>query len=243
MWSIILAGIALTVRTNAIIILTVIGVLALVAIFKKRFSIDKRDFKFWLLLGLFIAVCGIINMGRVLWHYDSLDNHLGTVGGIPFPISHYLFMNFNYIWNHPFADLTRYQSFWDYLVKTSIFGDQRWPSPSSARVLNLLLIAIAFYTALPLTLARQAEWRNIFPHLLNALIPFIYLIWFFLRTNVYYTQDFRYIYPSLVCFVIFYMRSMEIYKSRGLAFMQPVGALLAFSFVTLSVMFFWHNWR
>ncbi len=78
---------------------------------------------------------------------------------------------------------------------------------------------------------------------LNGIIGLMYLIYFCAIGHGGAYQDARYIYPSLMCFVIFFGKSYEMQKARGEVALTALGPLLVACFTGLSVFYFWINYR
>ncbi|MDX2072923.1 MAG: hypothetical protein SFX19_01000 [Alphaproteobacteria bacterium] len=241
--AVVLAGLALTVRTGAVVLCAVIAALVLIRLFQRRVYI--RDFlsKYWLAVWAILALCLAINMGRIILYGYPLSEHLVSFKRTPFPLSHYLSLHFDYTLTHPFNDFTHNQSFWDFFLKTAIFGEYRWTSPQLASALIFVAMLVVFYTALPWLFARRAEWRELLPYLLGALIPLLFLIVFSVRAPHFSTQDARFVYPSLVCFTVFFGKSQEFYQARRALALRVLGPLLAGFFTILAIIFFWCNAR
>ena len=239
------AGASITVRTGGIIILTIVAALVIIALFRRRILL--RDFftKGWIGVGIFLLLCMVINMGKVIFYHYPLANHLGDAYALqaPYDIGRYFHVNYIYTLQHPFNDWTDNQSFWDYVIKTSLYGEYIWPSPELAKLLNFLLMTIILYALLPWVSARRSNWSHMMPYALNGIIGLMYLIHFCAIGHGGPYQDARYIYPSLMCFVIFFGKSYEMQKARGEVVLTALGPLLVACFTGLSVFYFWTNYR
>ena len=192
-----------------------------------------------------LILCLFVSIGNVIFNNYTIGDHFGSFafGATTFPLSHYLDIHYYYSIQHPFNDWSLNQSFWDYLIKTAIFGEYSdWSSPHVATALVFLLMALILYTFLPWLVAKRQNWRGMLPHLLTG-IALIYLIGFTVKGGVWPFNDVRYIFPSLVCLTIFFGKSYEIYKERGALVLLVLGPLLVVCFTTLSIFFFWNNFR
>lgn len=241
--AVLLAAFTFTIRTNAILIFAVMGVLVLVALYRRRVYIYEFLTMRWIFIALFIVACCFINLANVLIYNFPLDMHLGYTKPGQFALSHYFSLNWDYTLKQPFNDFSINQSFWDFLLKTSIFGEYTWPSLELASMLNLFLTAILFYSLLPWLFVARAQWRGMLPYIVNLVIPLIFLLWFSFRMPAFCAQDARFIYPSLVCFVVLFGKAQEMYREREAVVLTWLGPILAVSFSLLSVYFFWNNAR
>jgi len=239
-----LAGFAFAVKTSAVIIFGVIGMLMLVEFFRGRLTISKQHYKAWALVTVAVMLCVVINSLKVFWYGYPVDNHLGMVGNMQrYNYTHYLTVHPEYTLTHPFNDRSLKQGFWEYILKTSMFGEYQWPSAHLASVMVLLLIVIFFYTMLPWLFASRARWRGMLPYGVNLLIPVMFLMLFMERTDALPGQDARYIYPSLVCFMVFFGKSHALYEAWGMRVVSLLGPSLVTGFALLSAFFFLTNAR
>ncbi len=238
---ILLAGIAFLVRSNAMMLFVIIGWLMLVALRRGWF----RPREVWGATG-----AGICSAAAALYiTYDSLRRHNYTFrqmdeggGAAVFPASHYLFFDSYHYVTSPFTDFfTRpaQQSFWEYLLKTSMYGGYEWPWPHMAMVLNATALLIVLYALLPWLIAKRAEWRGMMPFAAGLVIPIAVLIFYATQRNFNSSREARYIYPALICFAVFFGRANSLYKARNMKALALLGPLLAFSFALLSVVYFW----
>ncbi len=241
--ALLLSGLAFTVRTNAFFLFFIIGALLLLEMWRGKFRIEKAFWKKYLGVSMVLILCALFNAGHLLEGKIAFQYYMGDYQGFYFNPRHYLTMDVGYFISRPFKDWSSVPSFMEYLFQTSIFGEYIWPQPVLASAINLCLLAIVFYVLLAWLIATRKAWKSMLPFALNSCVSLAFLLLFSLRVPNMAAQDFRYIHAALACFIIFYMRSMEIYKARGFAFMQPIGVLLTFIFVTLSIVFFWFNIR
>jgi 4-amino-4-deoxy-L-arabinose transferase-like glycosyltransferase len=67
------AATSITVRTNGIIILTIIAALVLIALLRRRILLQDFFTRQWLGVGIFLLLCIATNMGKVIfYHYSTL---------------------------------------------------------------------------------------------------------------------------------------------------------------------------
>lgn len=241
MKAIIFAGIAFIVRTNAVIIFSIIGSLMLVALFRRSLSI--RDFftKPWMKTAAVFLLLSLISVGGMFFHEDN-SMLVGIVRRFAhFPLTHYLSLGHSFA--DPYFNWSENTGFLEYLLKTSMFGEYSWSFRSLGTALNYLVVAIFWYSVLPWLFASRSELKGMLPYMLYLPISVCFVIYFSVLVGDYASQDVRYIYPSLVCFVVLFGRSQAFYVQRGMWLLGWLGPVLAMGFTILSTYFFWNNFR
>jgi hypothetical protein len=199
--------------------------------------------KQWAVIFAVLGGCAFVNMGKVIFNNVHINGHLGHVGNYIFPIKHYVTLNYQAVLTRPFNDWGNDQSFLDVMLKKSVFGEYHWTSPHLASAMLFLLMIIVFYSFLPYFMSTRKEWRGMLPYGLDIIISFMMLFWFHVRHGSSSSQDFRYIYPTLICFVIFFGKSQQFYQQRNMLVLTWLGPVAVALFSLLSVYFFWMNWR
>src|SRR5205814_565580 len=95
------------------------------------------------------------------------------------------------------------------------FGEYRWLWSEYAVGMNVALWFIVAYAVVPWAIARRSDWRGMMPFFLGLAVPlycqFNYVLWKEFNNS----QDARFIYPALVCFVVWFGRMNAMFKSRG----------------------------
>lgn len=244
--ALLLAGITLTVKSSAIFLFLLCGVFMLVAWRRGRFQLNSLSNVQCIAVANGLLALVLINCWQIISNPISagkLSRHWGYGLPEPYPASHFMFMDVWYYLRIPFVNWSRNQSFWDYLFKTSIYGEYVWFWPNVAMVLNGLLLVMVLYTFLPWLSARRNEWRGLLPLALGLLLPVIFLIIFMAWKHAPPNQDARLIYPALVCFIAWFGRSLSLAFERGALGLMGLGIGLPISFSTLSLVFFWFQAR
>jgi len=245
MFAVIATSVAMTVRTNAVIIGLLLASLMIVAVLRGRLSV--RDFadKAWRPVYAIVIVCALVCLGGlVLGSYvidDNMVTALSPAHPSPFNLNHYLSLEHSFA--NPFNTWEGRQGFIEYLLKTSMFGEYGWTSPKIAIAMNCCVVFLFWYAALPWIIAKRAEWRDMLPHILYMVFSFLFVIYFSLCIRDWASQDARYIYPVLISFVVFFGRSHLYYRQREMMVLTWLGPLVALAFSVLSVYFFWNNPR
>lgn len=245
MSAIIFAGIAMMIRISAVISFATIGALVLVALCRRRVSI--RDFfsSQWVGTTAILAGCFLVAFGGIIYYggNTSVFEAMVDKSGRPFfPFTY--FLSLNYSLDKPFNDWnTDGDGFIAYILRTSVFGEYVWTSPDIAVAMGCFLVAIFWYALLPWLFVNRAQWQGLLPYALNLLCSLGFLVYFLRLTNTLAAQDARYIYPALICFVVFFGKSHAIYTQRGMWLPGWLGPLLVIGFTALSTYFFWNNFR
>jgi len=241
------AGVGFTVRTNAIVVFAVIAALVLAAWCRERFDFRRLYSEEWGLVALWLAIFLIINSGRIIIHSldpGELAYHFGTGTSRHVPLSNFLIFNYKNFIISPFNTWSGAQTFWDYLLKTMLYGEYRWRNPDLARLLNLMECMIVLYITLTWLMLRRGEMqgKEMFPYVAAVLLPLAFHMIFMMWKSSMNNQDARYVYPMLPCFCVLYGRALVLLDERR-SVLLPVGIGLAYSFAALSVIFFWGQVR
>lgn len=238
----VMASLAILVRTSAIILFAVISTLAIAAFIRGRFRIEKKHLKQWILCGLFLIACAIINSTGIYMSQVSPKDHFGIIRFFHSQepsISHYVSINFSYFIENPFVTWNINQTLPDYLLKTSLFGEYTWPWPFLGNALNIILVGIVIYLILPWFISTRAQRTGILPYVIGLVVPLTAHIIFIMVTWNIPSQDVRYIYPSLVCFIVFFGKSQGMYKERGALLLSYLGSVMVAVFALTAIIFFW----
>lgn len=244
--AIVIAAIAFTVRTSAIILLAYIAAMVLVALVRGRFWIRPHEMKPWLRVGAAFIACVLINLSSYYFTGGDITYHLGIAKlnaevWLPKELSHFLLLDYDYFVQHPYVSWSADQSFPDYLLKTAIFGEYSWPWPHVASIMSHLVLALAIYSVLPWFYATRSEWRGMMPFALGLAVPLVFHLVFNWLTLNMPSQDARYVYPALVCFVVLFGRSHLFYQRRGNVVLAALGPMLVLALAIISLVFFWMN--
>ena len=134
----------------------------------------------------------------------------------------------------PWQDKGGRQYFWNYALKTSLFGELRlWNTPIGYTFALMLSGLALFIFILALWGIIHAKLKEL-PPLLFAVFLFAALI--YLRVNYSYScsNDFRYIFPALFPLVYFSIRGAQILQNSRLRTLSYMSMLI---FASLSFMF------
>jgi hypothetical protein len=157
----------------------------------------------------------------------------------------------NYIWfdlrtfvTSPFTsawdDARGRQYFWNYLLKTSLFGEWEFSDAwvtNLAVLLSVLLLGILAAAAVGVLLRERPEWLDELP--LHALAILLVASLALLRMKIpnSCTGDFRYILPVLMPLSYAFLRGLMVLRKRGRMRFAGAGLVAGWAFVALSVAF------
>lgn len=156
----------------------------------------------------------------------------------------FLFPDFTIYLSHPFTDSWKdelgRQNFWNYLLKTSLFGEFQFKPESLQLVALLLGVLLLVQVALTLTtclLKGNSFQRSISPLAIFLILSILSLAVFRLKAPSASNADFRYILSCLPAFCVISVRgasrlpNLRFFPLRILAYVAQI------SFVSLSVLF------
>ncbi len=211
---------------------------------RQRFTWREITAKEWCYCAAALGVCALVNFGSVLFQSEPFASHWGWGRETPLPVGHFFDFNYSRMLSRPFNDWSHSRSIWDFLLKTSIFGEYSdWQWPGLATLLDILLTALIALTFLPWLVARREEWKGMMPFIAGLAIPILFVIVFSVWKQAPQNHDARLIYPALPCLAIWFGRSQVLYKSRGTLLIAALGPIVAWAFVVASVLFFWGQTR
>lgn len=150
---------------------------------------------------------------------------------------HYLFLNFASYFKSPFVDSgipgTGREYFWNYVLKSSMFGDFHWFQKPVERILALvmspLLLGLVGLFGIGAARNLRRSPRRSLPLLVVIFLSFLVL--FFHRFSMPYSanNDFRFIYPVVIPLALLLAEGAEDFA---------IGRVLSILFCGLSAAFY-----
>lgn len=209
-------------KSNAVIPGAIIGLMVLYAITCRQCRLAdliKRPIPWCipvLMAGLFI------NCGRILYEIitagssEKLEQYFGPpIGGSP-ALHHYLHFDLGHFLAHPFSVFESEPSFWNYFLKTMLYGEFKWPL-GAATLMNALLVATLvialLVTAISLVRHPAKRWW-LFPHMVAVGVSIVAVMLQHYTKPWAACQDFRYVLPMLVALAVLYTHGMESIERR-----------------------------
>ncbi|WP_161973354.1 hypothetical protein [Arcticibacter tournemirensis] len=242
------AALCVWAKTNGLIAFGVIGLLLVfVGIIPQ---LNRRSVQYLFKLVLYIVV---FSSTLYFSFYDKLemnkvhsDNKLivGNVGGLSESLKVYNttenFLVLNPVkfveipFTSSFDDNKGRQFFWFYLLKTSMFGEFRFDGifiSWMARGLSLLLLAV-----IPIfVLGIFSSFREALPISVNICLLLLSMILFRIFYPYSCSNDFRYIYPTVVPFAIFIGKGIEAFDTQK--WLRSFLSIILFIFVVFCGLF------
>jgi len=229
-----------------------VAVLAVIGLYK---MIKSREWKAYFKLAiipcfvLFTAVAITVAPGLILkmqgkrdkLYIDNIDglSHANIVGNTA---ANYFWFDAKVFVTEPFTDpyddrMGR-QFFWNYLGKTGLFGEFKYPallSINTAVFSSFLAVLMLIYTIVGIYHMRKSDFKTLAPVLLSG---------FFLWAGVTYMRmtfpaniDFRYIVPILLTFCMLYAASIIQYERIGATRMANIGKTISVLFSLSGIIF------
>jgi hypothetical protein len=202
----ILAG--LVTKTNALVMLPVI----LLSFYLKKKSIKKSAIFTFVLL-ILITIFGVFNLRHTLlgneqdnWLVGNFGDIKNFVGNSFINYTYFDFISYIYYPNiSPVSDIGGRQYFWVYLLKTSLFGELLIENPGFgylAKIISLMLLLMVIFLVIRVLTFKKSQLKELGPILLTLL--------FFVASSMIFrffypcpcSNEFRYIYPVLIPFLI-----------------------------------------
>lgn len=245
-FSILAFSAAILTKPNAMALAGVIAVSVLIAFVRNY----KLPVKHIIIVFLLIIFSILLSFSPKLYGHFKNDKNDWLVGGVVPTMNKMLFVGNNFK-NYAYFDMDKFikqpftnswedfggrQYFWNYLLKTSLFGEFSFNNnhqPRIGLVLSWTFLAILFYGIVGLILGAK---KNIILFL-NALLLLFLIFLFRLKIPASSNSDFRYIFPSLISFIFFISYSLEYFKKTNIVIFY-FGTIASALFVLLSVLFF-----
>lgn len=255
-WAGFFAALGMLTKSNAIILFFLMGILFFVRWFASE---DRR----WRCFFRKIGVVWIFFIAVVLFNYtgpffDMLSgkrSHLlvGNLEGISSglkvdnKITTYLWFDVKKFLEEPYIstreDSTGRQFFWNFLLKTGLFGEFSFSYNNFvvalARGLSCGLIFIILFPLVGL-LKRNISWPRFpcdFPMAVLTVLFLLSLMFFRMSAPFACAGDFRYILPILVPVLYFYCAAIDRYRAAGWHWAVWAGKIAGWGFCLLSGLF------
>jgi hypothetical protein len=158
----------------------------------------------------------------------------------------------NYLWfdvpgflRHPFTsawdDALGRQWFWNYLLKTSLFGEFDYARPWLLDIgiaITVLLLALLAQLLVGALLVRRSQWLDEAPLVAAGFLWLASIATLRIMAPLSCSNDFRYILPLVVPCAYAYVRTQTRCRERGWSRVAAASATMGWLFVASSVAFF-----
>lgn len=128
--------------------------------------------------------------------------------------------------------------FWNYLSKTSLFGEWKFPGGMSAMLASLIsfcFLGILLYTIVAALNMSWLDFTLLFPLILFSIG--MYAAVTYMRATFPVNIDFRYIVPTLICSVIFLNYFLYRLETLGRSRLALLGVVVQGTFIISSILF------
>jgi len=228
------AAIALTAKSSGFVIL---GVWVIIYVIATLHSL-KMDSLRVLIISAFIIILSIgLSYYRSIINGDV--NTMSDAAHIENTMGNYLYLDLKDYFLEPYVsakiDAGGRQYFWNYAIKTSLFGEFRLWDSNIGRIFATALATLAlFIFLLALWGMIHLKFKDL-PPLLFVIFLFAALIYLRVRYPYPCSNDFRHIFPALFPLVYFAVRGIQILQNSRLRKLSYVGMLtfaaLSFAFI------------
>lgn len=238
-WGIALAAVAFSVRTGAIMLVGVAGILFLLMLWQRRFLWHQLVGWRGMWVAVVVVICIIGNLAHLV-HGMNYEQYMGYMEGEEIKgFSHYVTVQTDVIFNHAVNYVDRTDlSYWDMILRTAVAQEYWWPDQDMVGVMWLQLLLLVAFTLCAVLFMKWNVIRDQVPYVAGLLLPIVMNIVYTLENPVKFSSDARYIYPALVCFIIVFGRGCEVLNARRLRALAWAGQVLAVSFCCVAAYFY-----
>jgi hypothetical protein len=157
----------------------------------------------------------------------------------------------NYLWfdlhafvtqafSSPWDDAQGRQCFWNYLLKTGLFGEFEFPHPwawNLAVLLSFVFLCMCVHAAIGTLLRNPSEWLRELPLFVMTMSLVASLAAVRMMVPSSCSGDFRYVLPILMPCTWWYIRSLAAHRERGWYKAAGFGGALGWLFAGLAAAF------
>ncbi len=245
-WSVFLFGVALLVKSNAVVLGAIIAGTVASGMLAGRFTVGYFVQRPLVISACVLMACALLNMSRLIYEYMtgaplSAGVHFGESGRIPFGVRHYVTFDLHEYLEWPFV---RWKGaappgmpFLNYFLRTTLFGEFTFRHVWLASVIGCVLLVEAGMLALFGVMACQRRRVGV-PVVLAIVIPMVALVALTVRTKWGVAQDVRFILPMLVPCAVMYAQGLEECRERGRRILYRFGVGTGLALPALSVVFY-----
>lgn len=245
----IIGAAAVLTKANGEILIAVLGVIGLYKMIK------TKNWAYYCKIAIapcLIMLCAVaITVGPALilkmqgkrdkLYIDNLDG-ISTANLVGNTAANYLWFDAKIFITEPFADpyddrMGR-QFFWNYIGKTGIVGEFKYPkliSINTTTICSLLAIFMFIYTIAGMYHMRKIDFKEAAPILLSGF--FFWAGVTYMRMTFPANIDFRYIVPILITICALYAMSIISFERAGALRMANIGKVLALMFTATGAIF------
>ncbi|MBN2535733.1 MAG: hypothetical protein JXB88_22835 [Spirochaetales bacterium] len=239
-------------KVNGIVILGCSGILVLVKFFrtkeKKKFVTRLIPFIVLLFLGFIgifaFPVIDTLNGYKVVT-FANRASLMGWGDFIGVEAKNYLYFDLNIFMNQPFTDLIEdwggRQYFWNYLLKTSLFGEFAAEGTffrNCATIMSFLLLWIIFIMVIGIMTAKLDDAKRKLPILLNLFLFLLSSAIYRLLSPIPCSNDFRYILPVIIAVPVILGSTLSFFNEKKLVIAGYSVYGIVVVFIVFSIIFY-----
>ena len=251
--ALIAAGVLFMVKSNAWVMLGILGLCSLYGLLSKRLTIAKL-LRHESLLAFGMLVTGIIvNMGRYIYLWvaygvNHTDNYFGMARNDIFTLPYFLSFDVISFVQRPFVHLQGEIDFWGYFLKSALYSETSgWGARVDKvffhfpQIINALLVAmiVIWLAGLVAALLRKtSKLDELMPYLIAIFISILASMMFTYVDRYMFCQNFRYVMPMLVPFIVLYGKSLQALKQGLTVWLYWLGCAVAVALPFMSTALF-----
>ncbi|KKT51255.1 MAG: hypothetical protein UW64_C0008G0013 [Microgenomates group bacterium GW2011_GWC1_44_37] len=240
------ASLTILTKSNGIVLIILLTISALTKLTNLKSGVKYLAIVFVTLVITFISFLprfqSKLNDSSIDWLNSSV-HLLNKDLAVTNTANNLLFLDINSYLTHPFtstwSDDSGRQSFWNFLLKSSLFGEFSFEKPISILLAHSLSLMLLVFLTISITNIFFGFSRAIFLNPIivgNLLINLAALYYFRLKLPFAPHADFRYIYPILVSFIFFLLpSSFQILNNK---FLRNFTFSILWAFPIISIIFF-----
>ena len=222
--AVMLVGVLFMIKSNAWVPLGLGGVFTLYGLYTRRIT-EKQLFAPETLLAFGVLASGIIfNMGRIIYYLVAYNrnravDYFGTPRHDYYNLAYMLHLDLRSYLHTPFVTFGNESGYFNFFLKTALYSETGgWGErqkgiflqiPHLMNITLLCLIAMAAVGVLVSLKKRYQSLDSLFPYLVGTFLSLLASMMFTYFDRYVFCQNFRYVMPMLVPFVILYARGME----------------------------------
>ena len=217
----------------------------LLIVFLVKLWHERHDYKAFLRqFAVFFAIIIPLSASFYLRNYILFQqgfSYLAPSFGPPLSNSSYnmLYVSWEGLFKTPFNNVAQGQFFLEYLYKSSLYGEWKFPGQENVAVLLTIASVLVFgLMSLRLLLLRKEEIKGHgYMFLLNLIIPFFLVVQMRMADPHACTQNFRYLAPILISGAYFIGLAVESLWRSKYIFVKYLGLACVLAFSALSALF------
>lgn len=239
-------------KANGIVIPGCFGIIILIKFFQTE---SKSKFVIKVLPCIVILVLGFLGLflftiidalkGYEVVTFANRTNSMGWGAYIGIDAKNYLYFDLKIFMTEPFTDMIEdwggRQYFWNYLLKTSLFGEFITDNAflrNCATILSFLLLMLVLIMLLGIFTLKRRDAKTRIPIFLNLILLILSSAVYRFLSPIPCSNDFRYIFPVIVSFSVFIGSALSYLTSEKLIIMRYSAYGIGAAFIIFSSIYY-----